>query len=199
MQFDGLTRVISGAQTGVDRAAIDAAISMLAYSWGGCVPRGRTAEDGEIPDRYFSPSRRSCGLVEHEKSREHKARTVANIKDSDATMILRIHGGGRVLGPGTKLTIKTLQALKRPYRLFDPSRVGTVPKAARWICETPIGDGDGRRQIEILNVAGTRESRCPGIYEQSRLFLRDVFSYVFIYQQWGIRIWSPKKPQGKTQ
>jgi len=195
-----LQRVISGAQTGVDRAALDSAISRLVYSWGGCVPKGRTAEDGEIPDRYFNPERFGCGLHEHDgSSRDYKARTLKNIHDSDATMILRLHGGGRVLSPGTKLTISAVQRAGKPYRLFDPSRTRTVPKAVQWICETQISEGDTPRTIEILNVAGPRETKCPGIYEQSKRFFTDVLSYVFVYQRWGIKIWSPNKPKGKPR
>lgn len=192
-RLEGLQRVISGAQTGVDRAALDSAISALVYSWGGCVPKGRLAEDGEIPDRYFDVEKIGCGLKEHSQSRDYKARTLRNIKDSDATMILRFQGPGLVLGRGTKLTIKTLRKAEKPYRIFDPSRPHQVPRAVRWICETIIEEGEETRHIEVLNVAGPRESGSPGIYDRSRLFLNDVFSYVFMYQRWGIKIWEPQK------
>lgn len=193
----GLRRIISGAQTGVDRAGIDAAIESLVYSWGGSVPRGRLDEDGEIPERYFKAGRPDCGLQENVKSRDYKARTLKNIKDSDATMVLHIRGPGRVKGPGTKLTIATCRKQEKPYRIFDPTKTHTVPRAVQWICETEIQtDADGLefRPLEILNVAGDRESGAPGIYKQSLIFLRDVFTYVFTYQRWGIKIWAPRKP-----
>ncbi len=195
MRYPGLQRIISGAQTGVDRAALDSAISRAVYSWGGWVPKGRSAEDGQIPDRYFDPQDRlECGLQEHETSRDYRARTVKNIAESDATIILRFHGGGRVLGPGTKLTITTLRRAEKPYRIFDPSRIHSVPKAVQWICETTIPEGDIERNIKILNVAGPRESGSPGIYEKTKVFLTDVFGYVFVYQKWGIKLWAPQKP-----
>lgn len=149
------------------------------------------AEDGEIPSRYFETGRIGCGLKEHQKSRDYKTRTLLNIREADATMILRLHGAG-VLTPGTKLTIKTCQSSGRPYRLFDPSRIYTVPRAARWICETRILEGDIERSIEVLNVAGPRESKFPGIYDQTKLYLDSVLSYVFMYQRWGVKIWAPK-------
>lgn len=198
-ELDGLKKIISGAQTGVDRAALDSAISKLVYCWGGCVPRGRLAEDGEIPERYFNVEKRWCGLHEHAESRNFKTRTLSNIKDSDATLILRFQGSGRVLGPGTKLTIKSLQRLEKPYRLLDPSRRHHVPKAVRWICETIVGEDEEARNIEVLNVAGPRESGSPGIYDRSRIFMTDVLNYVYAYQRWGVRIWAPTMPKGNTQ
>ena len=190
----GLKKVISGGQTGVDRAALDAAI-YRGYTWGGWVPKGRLAEDGEIPEIYFNPDRIGCGLQESKVSRDYKSRTVKNIDEADATMILRLHGGGRVLGPGTKLTIRTLQRRMKPYRLFDPSRVGSVPRAVRWIVETTFEDRGRILNIETLNVSGSRESSNPGIYKLSKQYLTDVFGYVYAYQRWGVKIWAPKQNQ----
>ena len=184
--MSGLRKIISGAQTGVDMAALDSAISRLVFCWGGWVPKGRTNEDGRIPESYFDVDRFDCGLQEHPgSSRNYRARTIKNIQSSDATMILRISGAGRVLGPGTKLTIATLQKMDKPYRLFDPSKIYTVPKAAQWICQTK-------------DVAGSRESKDPGIYKATRIFLDSVFSYVFMYQRWGIRIWAPQKMSSRV-
>jgi len=191
-----LKRVISGAQTGVDRAALDAAIKNLVYEWGGWVPRGRLAEDGQIPDRYFDVDRLGCGLKECDSSRPAR-RTVLNINSSDATMVLRFSGGGRVLSPGTKLTIKKCRDAGKPYRIFDPSKVGSVPRAVQWICEQKIVDGDEERCINTLNIAGPRESKSPGIYERSLIYLNDVLGFVFTYNRWGIKIWAPRKPVRK--
>lgn len=159
------------------------------------MPKGKLAEDGEIPSRYFNVDRLGCGLHEHTGSRNYKARTVRNISDSDATLVLRFQGAGRVLGPGTKLTIKTLQKMKKPYRLFDPSRVHHVPKAVRWICETIVGEDDEAKNIEILNVAGPRESGSPGIYDKTRIFMDDVLGYVYTYQRSGVKIWALNKAE----
>ena len=194
----GLQRIVSGAQTGVERAALDSAISRLVYSWGGWVPKGRLAEDGELPEHYFDVGRFGRGLQEHGQSRSHKVR-MQNIADADATLILRFQGGGRVLGPGTKLTIKSLQKLKKPYRLFDPARIYTVPKAVRWICETRVGEDEAAGPIKILNVTGPSESISPEIYEKSKQFMNDVLGYVFTYQRWGVKVWAPKRPKAKTQ
>lgn len=191
----GLRRIISGAQTGVDRGAIDSVIERgkvdgvyrgSYYSWGGCVPRGRLAEDGEIPGFYFNPGFFGCGLVEHSESRDYKSRTVQNCKDSDATLILRFQGGGRILSPGTKLTLKVLREMGKPYRILDPSNASHIMKAVRWICET-VEESSGR-YIQVLNVAGPRESKQPGIYGHSLLFMSQIQSYVFSCQRLGMRL-----------
>jgi len=185
-----LRRIISGAQTGVDRAALDSAISRLIYSWGGWVPKGRLAEDGEIPERYFVSDRIDCGLKETDSSR-YQQRTLRNIQEGDATLILRT---GKLLTPGTKLTIKALRKAEKPYRIFNPYKIFKVPQVVKWICETKIEEENGKlRDIEILNIAGPRESKSPGIYEQTKTFLTDVFGYVFIYQTWGVRVWRSYK------
>ena len=71
-------RIVSGGQTGVDRAALDAAL-LCGASCGGWCPAGRRAEDGPIADRY--------PLTETASS-DYKERTVANVRDSEATLIL---------------------------------------------------------------------------------------------------------------
>jgi hypothetical protein len=72
------SKIISGGQTGVDRAALDAAIE-LGIPHGGHCPRGRRAEDGRIPDRYQ--------LTETD-SAQYRVRTERNVLDADATLIL---------------------------------------------------------------------------------------------------------------
>lgn len=184
-----LRRIISGGQTGVDRAALDSA-RLSAYSWGGWAPRGRISEEpGGIPEEYFEGNARlGCGMKEAESSR-YMQRTMWNIRDSDATMILRT---GKTLGPGTKLTIKNLRKKEKIYRICDPYRVYTVPRIVQWIVESRI-DEEGTRGIEVLNVAGSRESRHPGIQARTKQFLTDIWHLVLQYETWGIKIWDPKR------
>jgi len=82
-----IRKIVSGGQTGADRAALDVALD-LGITCGGWVPKGRLAEDGEIPVDYPN-------LVEAEDA-EPNTRTALNIRDSDATLILsqgELHGG----------------------------------------------------------------------------------------------------------
>src|SRR5512132_1315628 len=85
-----LVRIVSGGQTGVDRAALDAAMA-FGLACGGWVPRGRRAEDGAVPPRY--PMRETRGYTYAERTRR-------NVRDSDGTLILT---RGRPTG-GTALT-----------------------------------------------------------------------------------------------
>src|SRR6202022_2615430 len=91
-----LRKIISGGQTGADRAGLDFAIE-TGLEHGGYVPRGRKAEDGRIDDRY--------NLVELSTS-SYPARTRRNIEESDGTVIFSLE---RLLSGGTKLTLEHCQ------------------------------------------------------------------------------------------
>jgi hypothetical protein len=146
-------RVVSGGQTGVDRAALDVAIA-LGIPHGGWCPQGRRAEDGVIPARY--------ALVEH-ASADYAARTEANVADADATLIL---ARGPLAG-GTALTRDFARRLRKPFLIVD---LGTRPdpNAVRtWLAGHGVG---------VLNVGGPRESQRPGIGADARTFLLSVLS-----------------------
>src|SRR6516162_5915243 len=96
-----ISKVVSGGQTGVDRAALDIALE-LGVPCGGWCPKGRLAEDGVIPDR--------CPLTETPTKR-YPQRTEWNVRDSDATLILAA-GKPTV---GTKLTVEVCRRLGKPH------------------------------------------------------------------------------------
>ena len=98
-------KIISGGQTGVDRGALDAAME-LGIPHGGWCPRGRTAEDGRIPDRY---------QLRETDSPDYSFRTEQNVLDSDATLILY---RGRIAG-GTELTLRLARQHGRPHLVVD--------------------------------------------------------------------------------
>ena len=146
-------RVVSGGQTGVDRAALDVAIE-LGIPHGGWCPRGRRAEDGVVPARY--------ALAEH-ASADYAARTEANVADTDATLIL---ARGSLSG-GTALTRDVARRLRKPFLIVD---LGTDPEPTavrEWLAGHAVG---------VLNVAGPRESQRPGIGDEARAFLREVLA-----------------------
>jgi hypothetical protein len=146
-------RVVSGGQTGVDRAALDAAIA-LGIEHGGWCPRGRLAEDGRIPARY---------RLTETRSPEYWVRTEQNVIDSDGTLILY----RKSLSGGTELTHRMAVKHARPCRLVD-LETGPLPADVRaWIDE---------HKIAVLNVAGPRESSAAGIARQSVDFLQGVLS-----------------------
>jgi hypothetical protein len=146
-------RIVSGGQTGVDRGALDAAIA-LGVDHGGWCPRGRLAEDGPIPADYH--------LVETE-SAEYPVRTERNVVDSDGTLILF---RGRLVG-GTELTRRLALRHRRPCCLVDLDQTEGLQRIRSWLAEN---------RIQILNVAGPRESTSPGIRSAAERFLKDVFA-----------------------
>jgi Circularly permutated YpsA SLOG family len=142
-------RVVSGGQTGVDRAALDAALE-LGIPHGGWCPRGRRSEDGAIPDVYE--------LTETPESR-YEQRTEWNVRDADATLLLfRDEMSG-----GTAFTFQCVRNLGRSHALIDLGRAPDPLALTGWI-----------RGFRVLNVAGPRESRQPGIYEEARQYLLDL-------------------------
>jgi hypothetical protein len=148
-----IVRIISGGQTGVDRAALDVALD-LGLPCGGWCPRGRRAEDGPLPDKY--------PLCET-SSASYPHRTACNVRDSDATLILTRGTPDR----GTALTVRLAQRYRKPHLVLDLGEGPEPAAVCRWADE---------RGIRVLNVAGPRRSSQPGIYAAAALFLRRVLS-----------------------
>ncbi len=147
-----MIKIISGGQTGVDRAALDAAVEQ-GVDYGGSVPRGRLAEDGPIAMRYGK-------LIELE-SEDYRARTLKNVMDADATLIFT---EDKPAG-GTALTVTYALEHSRPFKVIDLREVdalAAVSEVRSWI------EAAG---VATLNVAGPRESGSPGIYEKVKKIL----------------------------
>lgn len=146
-------RIISGGQTGVDRAGLEAAIA-LGVEHGGWCPLGRLAEDGMIPSRYQ--------LLEN-GSPEYQVRTAQNVEDSDATLILH----ERPLSGGTRLTQRVAARVGKPVGVFRVADEN-VEAIRRWLAET---------RPAVLNIAGPRESSAPGIERRATEMLMRVFAH----------------------
>ncbi len=149
-------RIISGGQTGVDRSALDFAMSR-GIEHGGWVPKGRKAEDGPLPPAYDVMETRTAHYAE---------RTRKNVLDSDGTLLIH---EGRVSG-GTALTRSIALSTGKPFFAVDIARTKTLDATKEirlWIREN---------RIAVLNVAGPRESQRPGIYEKTRALLEGLFS-----------------------
>lgn len=146
-----LKKVISGAQTGVDRGALDAALD-LGLEIGGWVPKGRRSEDGIIPDRY---------PVKETPSRDYEQRTEWNVRDSDATLVLTT---GKPEG-GTLATIECAHHLEKPVFVVDLLKPHNLASISFWL---------DYEKVQVLNVAGPRESKVPGIRAMAMGFLKDL-------------------------
>ncbi len=137
-------KIISGGQTGVDRAALDVALKHGIESGGWC-PAGRLDEFGKIPDPYPLEELERGGFTE---------RTLQNVKDSDGTVIIYFSK----LSGGTEETVRFCVERRRPHYLINASSVCTE-KAAQLIV-----DFVRENKIDILNVAGPRQSEWPEGY-----------------------------------
>jgi hypothetical protein len=143
-----IQRIVSGGQTGVDRAALDVALT-LGIPCGGWCPRGRRAEDGPIDPRYPLQETPWSGYPQ---------RTEWNVRDSDGTLILT---RGQSDG-GTALTEKLARRHHKPCLVVDLAEAIDLASVREWV--------RGQR-IATLNVAGPRESSCPGIHADARAWL----------------------------
>ena len=150
-----IENIISGGQTGADRAALDAAIG-LDIPHGGWVPKGRIAEDGIIPDKYE---------MQEMPTTSYSERTEQNIIESDGTLIIS-HG---LLSGGSALTQELSNKHTRPCLHID-LEVTPAFKAAKMI-DLWIETHD----IKTLNVAGPRASKDPNIYKQTKDIIECVY------------------------
>lgn len=143
--------IVSGAQTGADRAGLDWAIARGLRHDGWC-PKGRRSEDGAIPPAY---------VLRETPSARYQQRTEWNVRDSDATVIFTLTAS---LEGGSKLTAKFADKHGRPWLHFRP---GVHPMYLAKFVE--------RHGVMRLNVAGKRESSAPGVYR----FTFDSFERAF--------------------
>jgi Circularly permutated YpsA SLOG family len=147
-----IERIVSGGQTGVDRAALDVAIA-LGIPHGGWCPLGRIAEDGQIP---------SCYRLEEHPSPKYSDRTKSNVIDSDATLVLYQAD----FEGGTLKTFRYAENIAKPCLKIRLSHAGRIQRVHEWIEKT---------NIRALNIAGPRASKEPEIYQRAFDYLMRVF------------------------
>lgn len=149
-----VVKVISGGQTGVDQAALDAAIA-LDIRHGGWLPVGRKTENGPLPDKY---------ALKEMSTPSYPERTRKNVMDSDATLII---SRGRLSG-GSALTATYASELDKPWLhldLAESDHEDAVDRAKRWLQD--LGS-------DVLNVAGPRASSDGEIYGDAYKIIVDI-------------------------
>ena len=139
----GITKIVSGGQTGADRAALDWAIE-YEIPHGGWCPKGRLAEDGEIPTKYH---------LQESQSKSYPQRTEWNVRDSDGTVIFTMEPH---LSGGSKRTAEFARKLHKPWLHI----CNTMPLEE---CAEHLHHFIKKHEIEVLNVAGTRGSKEPEV------------------------------------
>ena len=148
-------KIISGGQTGVDRAALDVALA-LGMECGGWCPAGREADDGPIPARY--PLQESINI-------DPTVRTGANVRDSDATLMLN----RGLLQGGTAYAVEIARHMDRPVMVVDLESPPDLDMIAAWLAQ---------HQVRVLHIGGPREASRPGIYAQARDFVEGLLRVV---------------------
>lgn len=146
-------QIITGGQTGVDRAAMDAALAR-GIPLGGWCPRGRRAEDGVIDAKY---------PLKETPSDSYPERTRWNARDADGVLILT---RGAPSG-GTRLGLEYAQSLHKPVHVVDLDGAANVGGVQAFIAA---------HGIQKLGVGGPRESQNPGIYQAAMKFLTALFA-----------------------
>lgn len=155
----GVSRIVSGGQTGADRGALDAAIDM-GIPHGGWCPLGRAAEDGVVPLGY---------TLRETTSTHYGQRTALNVRDSHGTLMVSFAAEQQAMTGGTKFTRDVAKKQRKPLlhvqlhagHVHDIS-AATLAAIRAWLKRT---------NVRTLNVAGPRESKEPGIQEATREFV----------------------------
>ncbi len=150
-----LRKIVSGGQTGADQGALSACVQ-AGFPYGGWIPKGRRTEKGKVPARYR--------LRQH-WSRHYPPRTEKNVADSDGTVIFTY---GQPDG-GSLLTIEFAKQHGKPWLAVDATRSHDeiVARVLRWI-RRRLPDG------AVLNVAGSRRSKAPGIHRTVKRAMLDI-------------------------
>lgn len=152
-----IREIISGGQTGVDRAALKVAHLWPGIrGWGYC-PKGRKAEDGAIPEAFEMIELRST---------DYRDRTSKNVQCADAVLILKKRESQ---SPGTRFTVGQCRAHKKAWYVADPFEPLIIPRIAKWVIDI---------SPQKLMIAGPRESKAPGIEKQALGFIHSAIHHM---------------------
>ena len=149
--------IISGGQTGADRAALDFALEH-GFAIQGYCPRGRRADDGPLDAKY---------PLQETESDAYPPRNRLNVKLADVTIIFN---GLPAYSPGTRRTIEFARELKKNYKVLHgfPDIMKDAASLKQWL---------KKHKPQKLNVAGNGEEKCPGMYDHVFAVLRHVLQY----------------------
>jgi hypothetical protein len=160
-----LKKIISGGQTGVDQGALDAAIK-YSFPYGGWIPKGRLTENGPLPDEY---------TLKEMPTKSYPDRTEKNVLASDGTVIIT---HGKFTG-GSALTKKLAKKHKLPCLHIN------LNETPAFLAASEINAWINENNIEILNVAGSRASKDPKIYEDTTYIMQGVILLGLVKAQAG--------------
>ncbi|WP_082104516.1 YpsA SLOG family protein [Demequina soli] len=161
-------RLVSGGQSGVDRAALEVAVG-LGIPYGGWCPAGGWAEDMQEPPGL---RRRFPGLTAT-VSTDPATRTRLNVREAGAVLVVEVAGAS---SPGTRETLRAAHEEGRPVHILpiDVARPLWLAGAARQVLVGALREAPGTPPV--LDVAGPRESEAPGIQAAAAALLREILA-----------------------
>jgi len=155
-------RIISGGQTGADRAGLDAAAA-FGIPYAGWCPKGGWAEDMPLPPGILA----HYPALRETSSTDPRERTRLNVRDSDATLLLLTAKVGLDVSKGACLAVEIARAIRRPCLVLDIENEASVDAAHAWLASL------NHRECAI-NIGGPRESEALGLYRAAYAFLREL-------------------------
>ena len=157
-------KIVTGGQSGVDRAALDFALERD-MTYAGWCPRGGWAEDFPHPPGLLA----KYPLLRETPSADPAQRTQWNIRDSDAILIIA-DPAGQVFSKGTELAHNLAQIVQKPVLIVDVDDPDGVAKVIDWLSARSSQFG----RTFALGIGGPRESEAPGIYLKTLKFLQAI-------------------------
>lgn len=155
-----LYQIVSGGQSGVDRAALDLAVR-LGIDYSGWCPRGGWAEDYPDPPGLI----KDYPELQPTPQTDPSQRSRWNVKDSDGLLVLTV---GEMIDPGSQEALAEAEYLARPWLVVNIDRDGARERAEEFIGQLP--------PLAKLNIAGPRASQADGIYQRAYHFLLELLS-----------------------
>jgi hypothetical protein len=155
-----MIRIISGGQSGADRAALDFALAQ-GLEYGGWCPKGGWAEDFPHPPGVLAHYPRLRETPEDDP----RTRTEWNVRDSDAALVIAPSG---IVSPGTAFTIECAHKHAKPLLVVDPHSPRAIADISAWLKQHP--------DLRSLNIAGPRASEAPDIYAAVRALFDALFA-----------------------
>ena len=154
-------KLLSGGQSGVDRAVLDVAMAR-GIAYGGWCPQGGWAEDFPQPPGLLAkyPDLKETPLADPAQ------RTEWNVRDADACIIM-VDAGGMEISTGTTLASELAHRYRRPLLVVNLSQADVLRQAGLWLRVQQARHGDDLK----LAIGGPRESEAPGIYERALAFI----------------------------
>lgn len=157
-------KILSGGQSGVDRAALDAALT-FGIDYAGWCPKGGRAEDCPEPPGVLA----KYPKLKETPSAEPQQRTEWNVRDADACLILT-DATGLGASAGTERANELAHHYRKPVLIVNLRDSKTCEQAKLWLRVQQARHGEGLK----LAIGGPRESEAPGIYRLARAFIESL-------------------------